>query len=156
MLACYPGASRARYHPHIDNDRSYIHRVLTAILYLNEDWQAQDGGQLRIFNEASLPLPQPNELGAKFDVEPLGNRLLLFWATEEVPHEVLATCRDRYACTVWLVDGQLSAADPNGALRICSASLQPVAPLSRDEALFRAAADPEHLAKLRDLANAAC
>mmetsp|Transcript_57328 Transcript_57328/g.185765 ORF Transcript_57328/g.185765 Transcript_57328/m.185765 type:complete len:471 (+) Transcript_57328:378-1790(+) len=133
MVACYPGASRARYHPHIDNDRSFIHRVLTAILYLNADWSPErDGGHLRLFNEGRLPLPQPAELGVKYDVVPQGNRLLLFWATEEVPHEVLPTRRDRYACTIWLVDGPRSASDP--------------------KALQRAAANPHQLHQLRTLA----
>merc|ERR1712070_1343591 len=68
MAAIYPGNSRARYHPHIDNDRGHIHRVLTAIVYLNEDWVPSHGGVLRLFNEGSLPLPQPTDLGAKYDV----------------------------------------------------------------------------------------
>jgi hypothetical protein len=35
------------------------------------------------------------------DVEPLANRLLVFWSDGRVPHEVLAAHSLRYAATVW-------------------------------------------------------
>jgi len=41
MIACYPGDGGGRYHKHSDVNRN---AVLTAILYLNETWDASDGG----------------------------------------------------------------------------------------------------------------
>lgn len=98
MLTCYPAEERARYFRHTDNS-SGNGRLLTAILYLNEDWKPGDGGELRLFE------PGEKNLKIKLEVEPLWNRLLLFWADERCPHEVLSACRDRYACTVWYYSG---------------------------------------------------
>lgn len=148
MTAIYPGATRSRYHPHIDNDRDFIHRSLTAILYLNPDWCREDGGELRLFNEASLPLPQPMDLGSKYDVVPEFNRLLVFWANEDCPHEVLTTFRDRFAATIFYVDGRRSASDSRAAARL-ALQLRPVMPLTHDEALERSAADAEQLIHFR-------
>ena len=47
MCTLYPGAG-ARYVRHVDNpDRNG--RLLTALLYLNPEWQEGDGGELRVF-----------------------------------------------------------------------------------------------------------
>ena len=47
MCTVYPGAG-ARYVRHVDNpDRNG--RLLTALLYLNPEWQEGDGGELRVF-----------------------------------------------------------------------------------------------------------
>ena len=37
-------------------------------------------------------------------MEPLQNRLLLFWSDRRTPHEVLPACKERYSVTVWLLD----------------------------------------------------
>mmetsp|Transcript_42892 Transcript_42892/g.100657 ORF Transcript_42892/g.100657 Transcript_42892/m.100657 type:complete len:837 (-) Transcript_42892:98-2608(-) len=94
MLTCYPGSSRARYFRHSDNS-SGNGRLVTAILYLNKGWQQGDGGELRLFN------PGAQNMKVKHEVQPIWNRLLLFWSTDRCPHEVLSACKDRYAATVW-------------------------------------------------------
>ena len=54
MVACYPGGG-ARYVRHHDNSCSLSEgehcngRRLTAILYLNEGWEASHGGELRVY-----------------------------------------------------------------------------------------------------------
>ena len=53
---------------HYDSDESVDSRRITAILYLNPDWQSGDGGELKLY-------PWPHE---PVTVEPLNNRLLLF------------------------------------------------------------------------------
>lgn len=50
---------------HFDSAREIDGRVITAILYLNEGWHAEHGGELRL-------LPCPFE---HVDVAPLFNRL---------------------------------------------------------------------------------
>eukprot|EP00928_Gymnodinium_smaydae_P045313 TRINITY_DN30229_c0_g1_i1.p1 TRINITY_DN30229_c0_g1~~TRINITY_DN30229_c0_g1_i1.p1 ORF type:complete len:588 (-),score=132.62 TRINITY_DN30229_c0_g1_i1:96-1859(-) len=126
MVACYPGASRGKYLRHCDTGRG---AALTAIFYLNSEWCAGDGGELRLYEEGF------HNTQVKIDLEPVANRLLLFWATEECPHEVLPALRDRYAMTIWFRDGRaLDAA----ALADTSLRCTPMAPLSREAALRRA------------------
>ena len=47
MLACYPG-NGTHYVRHVDNPAGGNHRLLTCLVYLNEAWRTEDGGQLRI------------------------------------------------------------------------------------------------------------
>ncbi len=88
MLACYPAG--ARYIKHVDN-RGGNRRLLTLLVYFNESWGGADGGQLRMHHAD----------GSTTDVEPLLDRLLVFWSDERTPHEVLPAVRDRWACSVW-------------------------------------------------------
>lgn len=130
MVACYPGEARGRYLRHCDTGRG---AALTAILYLNRDWSAEDGGQLRLYEEGF------HNTQVRADVAPLAGRLLLFWATEESPHEVLPARRDRFAMTIWCRDsGLMDAAGLADAILHCS----PVAPLSLEQAVARAEARP--------------
>lgn len=129
MAACYPGEARGRYLRHCDTGRG---AVLTAIFYLNEAWTEEDGGILRLYDEGF------HNTQVKLDVLPQANRLLLFWATEECPHEVLPAMRDRFAMTIWYRDsGRLDDSDGLAdMLERCS----PVAPLTLEEAVARAGA----------------
>ena len=61
----YPAG--ARYVAHADASLSVPHRRLTAILYLNEGWEASHGGQ--------LSLTPPGSGGAAVEVAPHGGRL---------------------------------------------------------------------------------
>jgi len=65
------------------------------VLYLNDDWKPQDGGQLRVY---------PTGTGAAGDpgvtIPPHANRLVVFWS-DRVPHEVLPAHGPRFAMTVW-------------------------------------------------------
>jgi SM-20-related protein len=45
--AIYPAG--ARYHRHLDTFRDVSHRVVSWVLYMNEDWADTDGGQLRVY-----------------------------------------------------------------------------------------------------------
>ncbi|ESO10904.1 hypothetical protein HELRODRAFT_72205 [Helobdella robusta] len=94
MLACYPG-SGAGYMRHVDNSNQ-DGRLITCLYYLNKDWNAKvDGGMLRL---------HPSIKHEKVDVEPLLDRLLLFWSDCRNPHEVLPSFKNRYAITVWYFD----------------------------------------------------
>jgi len=115
MIACYPGGG-ARYVRHCDNScdsgqgERCNGRRLTAIFYLNEGWAPLDGGELRVFAPyapaGSAPLA---------DVQPLFDRLLLFWADYRVPHEVLPSHAERLAITLWYFDkGEYTRARARG------------------------------------------
>lgn len=94
MVACYPG-NGAGYVKHVDNPNS-DGRCITCIYYLNHNWNATDhGGVLRIF-------PQGKPYVA--DIEPLFDRLMMFWSDRRNPHEVQPAYAPRYAITVWYFD----------------------------------------------------
>jgi SM-20-related protein len=81
-----PGAGYAR---HRDRFRDDDARVLSSVLYLNDDWCDADGGALR------LHLPD----GAH-DVAPRGGTLVLFLSAD-IEHEVLPATRERLSVAGW-------------------------------------------------------
>ncbi|XP_065368416.1 hypoxia-inducible factor prolyl hydroxylase [Calliphora vicina] len=94
MVACYPG-SGSHYVMHVDNPNK-DGRVITAIYYLNLDWDSRNsGGVLRIF---------PEQTKSVADIEPKFDRLIFFWSDKRNPHEVQPAHRTRYAITVWYFD----------------------------------------------------
>ena len=100
MVTCYPGGG-ARYVRHCDTTRGATHngRILTALYYANGgEWSAEDGGELRVFapmNSTEDPVVE------RATLPPLGDRLVIFWSDNRVPHEVLAAHFQRFACTLW-------------------------------------------------------
>lgn len=87
--ACYePGSFFKR---HLDQFRRDRGRKFSFVMYLNEDWQPQDGGQLVLYLEP----------GAE-EVLPLGGRTI-FFKSDEVEHEVKpAPERVRIGIAGWL------------------------------------------------------
>lgn len=94
-FAVYPKGSF--YRRHLDVFTSDSSRKLSAICYLNPDWQATDGGQLRLY----LPDGEGNEMFQ--DILPVAGRLAIF-NSQAIEHEVLPTERERYSITGWLKD----------------------------------------------------
>lgn len=88
-LAYYPAGSF--YKKHIDQFRGRGNRLITLIIYLNENWTPANGGQLRIFCN-----------GEKKVIDPVARRCVLF-RSEVLPHEVLLTQVPRYSLTGWLL-----------------------------------------------------
>lgn len=96
MVACYPG-SGSHYVKHVDNPNR-DGRCITAIYYLNLDWDVKlSGGLLRIF-------PEGWRGDRVADIEPLFDRLLFFWSDRRNPHEVQPAYQTRYAITLWYFD----------------------------------------------------
>jgi len=89
--AIYPPGSF--YLRHLDAFQQGNLRTLTAILYLNSRWHAEDGGALRLYLDA-----KPGH--GFIDVEPHSGRLVTF-LSEKFPHEVLVTRRERSSITTW-------------------------------------------------------
>ena len=83
------------YKRHLDQFHAVPHRIVTIILYLNESWTEADGGQLRMY------FPQEDGSERVEDVLPVGGRLVVF-LSEEIPHEVLPTQKERISITGWL------------------------------------------------------
>ena len=91
-FALYPAG--AFYRSHIDNFRGTSARLVTTLLYLNEDWQTPDGGQLRLYTDGTN--------GGEFrDITPQGGTVVLF-LSERFWHEVLPANRQRLSLTGWL------------------------------------------------------
>jgi len=90
-FAVYPPG--ARYRTHLDRFASASHRVVSAVLYLNEAWDAEDGGALRLY------LGEP-DVEPRIDFAPLGGRLVLF-ESGRFHHEVLPARRERYSLVGW-------------------------------------------------------
>jgi SM-20-related protein len=83
------------YKRHVDQFHAVPHRIVTVILYMNDSWTEADGGQLRMYF--------PKEDGSERieDVLPVGGRLVVF-LSEEIPHEVMPTQKERISITGWL------------------------------------------------------
>lgn len=87
-FALYPPG--AFYQTHLDRFRDDDARCVTAVLYLNPDWQPADGGALRMYLGADESL----------DIPPLAGHLVVF-LSGEFPHEVLVTHAERLSLTGW-------------------------------------------------------
>lgn len=83
------------YKAHLDRHQNTQHRIVTAILYLNDGWQPGDGGELKIWTT-------PGEKDGPFElVEPRLGTLVVFRAGD-FWHEVLPATRTRMSITGWL------------------------------------------------------
>jgi len=81
------------YRRHVDQFRGAQHRKLSVILYLNDDWAKDDGGELRMY----LPDGEGERV---LDVLPEAGTLVAF-LSHEIPHEVLPAKRERLSLTGW-------------------------------------------------------
>jgi SM-20-related protein len=80
------------YKRHLDQFKQDDHRKLSVICYLNKDWKAEEGGELRLY----LP-------GRTRDVLPEAGRLVCF-RSDRIEHEVLPATRERLSVTGWILD----------------------------------------------------
>ena len=90
-FAVYPEG--AHYRRHRDQPRGSGARVLSCVLYLNENWQPEDGGALRLY------LDDQGE-ARHVDVLPEGGALVCFLSALFF-HEVLPARRTRRSLTGW-------------------------------------------------------
>jgi SM-20-related protein len=84
-------AAGSFYKRHLDQFKNHNNRMISVILYLNQNWQPEHGGMLRLYLKE----------GEK-DVAPIGGRLLIF-RSNILEHEVLMAHQDRYSITGWLL-----------------------------------------------------
>lgn len=86
------------YKKHKDAFKGEDNRVLSVVVYLNQYWSADDGGELVIYpdKKAKSTLIGNGEIS----VTPSFGTIVVF-LSEEFPHEVLPALRDRYAIAGW-------------------------------------------------------
>ncbi len=89
-LALYPKGTF--YKKHLDQFQGRNNRMISMIIYLNENWKLGDGGELKIYPEGKEPSV----------IEPLMNRCILF-RSDTLYHEVLTSNCDRKSITGWML-----------------------------------------------------
>ena len=126
------------YDKHYDNSGYDDLRKLTVLYYMNHDWRPELGGCFRIYKRsnhdatdgaADAQAPPPSIHGipgvvigedVTYDVEPRGDRLLVFWSDRLVhsvqPSEAPRGVIDhRWALTVWITATHPGAINHNDA-----------------------------------------
>lgn len=88
QLACYPG--KARYAPHFDAaSGSHSRRHVTIVIYLNDGWTAENGGELHLRLKDSI-----------FTLQPKIDRFVVF-PSALLEHEIRESTVPRYAIAAW-------------------------------------------------------
>ena len=78
------------YSPHVDQFRNNDSRQYSMIMYLNDNWKENDGGELRIHHHGSYQT-----------ISPVHGKTV-FFRSNELEHEVLVTHKPRMSITGWL------------------------------------------------------
>ncbi|MES1965334.1 2OG-Fe(II) oxygenase [Psychrobacter sp. AH5] len=86
--ACYP--TGFGYQWHSDNPAGRDERVISAVFYLNDNWEATDGGAVEIVDSQ----------GIHHEVMPVANRLIIF--DSNLQHQVQIAHRQRYSIATWM------------------------------------------------------
>ena len=89
-FAVYPRG--AFYKKHLDRFRNDDARTLTAVLYLNQDWPEDAGGEMRLYLDDTCV--------RHLDVRPEAGTLVLF-LSDRFWHEVLPAGHQRLSVTGW-------------------------------------------------------
>lgn len=88
--AFYPPG--AHYAAHLDQFSARSNRLISIVIYFNENWKIGNGGELKIFKDDD-----------KFElIEPIARRCVIF-RSDTVLHQVMPTSNDRYSLTGWLL-----------------------------------------------------
>jgi SM-20-related protein len=82
----------SHYAKHLDTLSGQKNRLLSTVVYLNDEWALADGGELLLYR-ASDP-------GAIARILPRPGLMVLF-LSEDFPHEVLAARRPRHSIAGW-------------------------------------------------------
>lgn len=90
--AVYPGGGF--YKKHLDQFQADCLRQLSFVIFLNEIWNPEDGGQLRIYQERD---PESVEV----EINPEIGKAVLFLSSS-VYHEVLPTTKTRMSLAGWM------------------------------------------------------
>ena len=99
--SCYAGIKNHEFHyalyekgafykKHLDQFKSNDKRSFSMIMYLNEGWVKEDGGELKVYHATKMQIITPN------------NQKCVFFRSNELEHEVLQTNVPRMSITGWL------------------------------------------------------
>jgi len=80
----------AFYKKHIDQFKSDDRRVFSIIMYLNDTWTENDGGELKLYLDAGIEIISPT------------NQKCVFFKSNELAHEVCQSNVPRMSVTGWL------------------------------------------------------
>ena len=80
------------YKQHLDSFKGQANRMVSTVLYLNPDWQKENGGELVIYGKDSTSV--------EATIIPSIGKLAVF-LSEEIPHEVLPTKLARASIAGW-------------------------------------------------------
>ncbi|WP_198333313.1 2OG-Fe(II) oxygenase [Psychrobacter aquimaris] len=86
--ACYPVGFGYQWHS--DNPAGRDERVISAVFYLNDEWEPTDGGALEVIDKH----------GVHHNVMPVANRLVIF--DSDLQHQVQIAHRQRYSIATWM------------------------------------------------------
>lgn len=108
-LAAYPTGTF--YKKHLDrfasNDpnqsQRQSQRKISCIVYLNQNWNSEDGGQLRLYLNETDAYSKEKSL----DILPIAGRAVIF-LSDTFYHEVLPASRERISLTGWFFTRQLN------------------------------------------------
>ncbi len=98
---CYTGITSYEFHytlyekgsfykRHLDQFRNNDSRQYSMIMYLNKEWEKDDGGELCIYHENRIE-----------NISPLNGKIV-FFKSRELEHEVLISNKPRMSITGWL------------------------------------------------------
>ncbi|TBR44982.1 2OG-Fe(II) oxygenase [Marinomonas agarivorans] len=90
-FAAYP--TGGFYKKHLDAFKGKSNRVLSTVLYLNEDWSSADGGELILYDEHDLDLQIEK-------ISPVKGRFLIF-LSESFYHQVNPSNKERHSIAGW-------------------------------------------------------
>lgn len=80
------------YKRHFDAFKGDANRVLSLVVYLNPNWANDDGGELVLYHDIH------DQEGVS--ITPVSGTVVVF-LSEDFPHEVLTSNRDRYSIAGW-------------------------------------------------------
>lgn len=81
------------YKKHLDSFKGSENRIISIVIYLNQNWHESDGGSLHIYQNMDDQAPL-------FSVAPTWGKTIMF-LSEEIPHEVQVSNKTRYSIAVW-------------------------------------------------------
>jgi len=82
------------YRRHLDRFSDVSYRTVSCILYLNDDWKKEDGGDLRMY------LPDGAGKETYIDIMPSGGKAV-FFLSKDFEHMVMPSKRQRLSLTGW-------------------------------------------------------
>lgn len=80
----------AFYKRHLDQFKTNDGRAFSMIMYLNDNWSEEDGGELKLYQDTGIQIISPE------------NQKCVFFKSDEIEHEVLLSHFPRMSVTGWL------------------------------------------------------